>query len=147
MRPVALGRRNWIHIGSKEAGQYPARVTPAAVPGSVCAFECRHDLPVVFSPTPAAAARLMERLAFYFARECVEAANGLWRASTAPYPHRHYTPYGPGTAPPGGLGLANGRAGPARAGRRVAQGLCGFPRQKPGVRHENSAPTSIATSG
>jgi DNA excision repair protein ERCC-4 len=55
------------------AGRYRSRIVPAAVLGSVCAFEVRYDLPVVFSPTPQAAARLVERWAFYFARECVEA--------------------------------------------------------------------------
>jgi len=40
---------------------------------------CRRSSPA----TPQAAAHLVERWAFYFARECVEAVNGLWRASTA----------------------------------------------------------------
>ena len=46
---------------------------------SVCAFEVRYDLPVVFVPTAKAGARLVERWAFYFARETVAVVNDLWR--------------------------------------------------------------------
>jgi hypothetical protein len=48
---------------------------------TLCAFEVRYDLPVVFVPSPEDGARLIERWAFYFARETVEAVNGLWRAT------------------------------------------------------------------
>jgi hypothetical protein len=44
---------------------------------SVCAFEARYDLPVVFVPTAKAGARLVERWAFYFARETVAVVNDL----------------------------------------------------------------------
>ncbi len=37
-------------------------------------------LPVVFVPTAQAGARLVERWAFYYARETVAGVNDLWRA-------------------------------------------------------------------
>jgi hypothetical protein len=43
------------------------------------AFEVRYDLPVVFVPTVQAGARLVERWAFYFARQSVETVNNLLR--------------------------------------------------------------------
>ena len=66
-----------------QAMRYRSRMAPAAVLGSLCAFEVRYDVPVVFCRSPQAAARLVERWAFYFARECVESVNGLWRAQAA----------------------------------------------------------------
>ena len=63
------------------AGQYHSNIKPNAVLASVCAFEVRYDLPVVFVPTAQAGARLVERWAFYFAREVVQAVNDLWRAT------------------------------------------------------------------
>jgi DNA excision repair protein ERCC-4 len=65
-------------------GRYRSRITPQSVLGSLGAFEVRYDVPVVFCPTPALAARQIERWAFYFARECVEAVNGLCRAVAVP---------------------------------------------------------------
>ena len=41
----------------------------------------RFDTPVVFRHTPEAAARQIETWAFYFARECVAAVNGLRRGT------------------------------------------------------------------
>ena len=38
------------------AGHYHSKITPKAVPASVCAFEVRYDLPVVFVPTAQEAA-------------------------------------------------------------------------------------------
>jgi hypothetical protein len=49
--------------------------------GTMAGFEMRYDLPVCFCPTAEAAARQVERWAFYFARECVAAVNGLRRAT------------------------------------------------------------------
>jgi hypothetical protein len=40
-------------------------------------------VPVVFAATPEAAARRIESWAWYFAREAIEAANGLLRGATA----------------------------------------------------------------
>jgi DNA excision repair protein ERCC-4 len=63
------------------AGQYQSNIKPNAVLASVCAFEVRYDLPVVFVPTAQARARLVARWTFYFARETVAVVNDLWRAS------------------------------------------------------------------
>ena len=62
------------------AGQYHSNMKPKAVLASVCAFEVRYDLPVVWAATPGAAARQIERWAFYYAREAVGVVNDLWRA-------------------------------------------------------------------
>ena len=48
---------------------------------TVCAFEVRYDLPVVFVSTAQAGARLVERWAFYYARQAVETVNDLWRGN------------------------------------------------------------------
>jgi DNA excision repair protein ERCC-4 len=63
------------------AGQYHSNIKPNAVLATVWAFEVRYDLPVVFVQTAKAGARLVERWAFYFARQTVETVNDLWRAN------------------------------------------------------------------
>lgn len=73
-RLLVVGRR-----GEIEVQRYRSRISPKAVLGSLSAWECRFDLPVVFSPTPEDAARELERWSWYFAREMVETLNGLWR--------------------------------------------------------------------
>jgi DNA excision repair protein ERCC-4 len=65
------------------AGQYHSNIKPAAVLATVCAFEMRYDLPVVFVPTAQAGARLVEKWAFYFARQAVETVNNLWQSTRA----------------------------------------------------------------
>jgi hypothetical protein len=57
----------------------PSDIKPNAVLMTFCAFEVRYDLPVVFVPTAEVGARLVERRAFYFARQIVETVNNLWR--------------------------------------------------------------------
>jgi DNA excision repair protein ERCC-4 len=57
-----------------------SRISPRAIWGTLWAFEARYEVPVVFRHTPEAAARQIETWAFYFARECVAAVNGLRRA-------------------------------------------------------------------
>jgi DNA excision repair protein ERCC-4 len=71
-------------IGSEAeilAGQYHSNMKPKAVLATLCAFEVRYDLPVVYVPTAQAGARLVERWAFYYAREMVGVLNDLWRAN------------------------------------------------------------------
>ena len=65
------------------AGQYHSNIKSNAMLATVCAFEMRYDLPVVFVSTPKAGARLVERWAFYFARQTVETVNSLWNASAS----------------------------------------------------------------
>jgi DNA excision repair protein ERCC-4 len=67
--------------GEIEVQRYHSRISPKSVLGSLAAWECRFDLPVVFAPTPTEAADQIERWAWYFAREVVEATNNLWRAA------------------------------------------------------------------
>ncbi len=54
------------------AGHYQSNIKPNAVLATVCAFEV-YDLPVVFVSTARAGGRLVERWAFYFARETLAA--------------------------------------------------------------------------
>ena len=75
-RLLVIGTRQEI-----EAGAYRSSVRPAAVLGTLSAFEVRYDCPVVFADDPAAGAALVERWAWYAAREHVEAANGLLRGT------------------------------------------------------------------
>lgn len=63
------------------AGEYHSNIKPQAVMATLCAFEVRYDLPVVFVPSPENGARLIERWAFYFARESVQVVNDLWRGT------------------------------------------------------------------
>lgn len=64
-----------------EAHQYRGQIAPAAVMGSLAAWEVRFNVPVVFSPSPAAAALRVERWAHYYARELHQSANALRRAA------------------------------------------------------------------
>jgi DNA excision repair protein ERCC-4 len=69
-------------IGTREdiaAGHYHSRISPKAVLATLDAFEVRYDLPVVFTETPEAAAKLIERWAWFFAREVVQNGNNLLR--------------------------------------------------------------------
>jgi DNA excision repair protein ERCC-4 len=65
------------------AGQYHSNIKPQAITGTLHAFEVRYDVPVVFCETPEIAGRLIERWAFWFAREMVETVNALWRGGKA----------------------------------------------------------------
>jgi len=58
-------------------GDYHSSANPKAVLGTIAAFEIRYEVPVVFSPTPADAGRLIERWAIYFSREVVLNATHL----------------------------------------------------------------------
>jgi DNA excision repair protein ERCC-4 len=71
-------------IGSRgeiEMQRYQSRIAPKAVLGSLNAWECRYDIPVVFAATPEIASRQIEVWAWYFCREYVETVNDLLRAS------------------------------------------------------------------
>ena len=73
-------------VGSREEierAEYRSRITPAAVLATLTTIEARFDVPAVFAATPAAAARMVETWAWYFAREVVESANGLLRGTEA----------------------------------------------------------------
>jgi DNA excision repair protein ERCC-4 len=61
-------------------GDYRSNIKPAAVLGTLRAFEVRYNVPVVFCETAESAASRIELWAFYFAREMVQAVNELWRS-------------------------------------------------------------------
>jgi len=67
--------------GDIEAGAYRSTIKPAAVLGTLAAFEVRYDCPIVFEPDPASAARRVEVWAWYAAREHVEEVNALLRGT------------------------------------------------------------------
>jgi ERCC4-type nuclease len=73
-RLLIIGRREQV-----ERGDYTSKITPAAVLGSLSAFEIRYSVPVVWTDTPEEGAALVERWAWYFSREHVEAINSLFR--------------------------------------------------------------------
>jgi ERCC4-type nuclease len=78
--------RRLLVVGTREdiaAGRYHSRIAPKAILATLGAFEVRYRIPVVHVPTPEAAAREIERWAWYFAREVVENANDLLRGSKA----------------------------------------------------------------
>jgi len=76
--------RRLFVIGTREeieAGAYRSNVQPAAVLGTLAAFEVRYDCPVVFETDPASAALRVEVWAWYAAREHVEQVNGMLRGT------------------------------------------------------------------
>jgi len=71
-------------VGSEEeilAARYHSAITPKAVMATLGAFEARYDLPVVFRPSPQAAAQQIERWAYWYARECMLSATRLTKAN------------------------------------------------------------------
>jgi DNA excision repair protein ERCC-4 len=81
--------RRLLIIGTEEdiwRQKYQSNIMPKAVMATLCAFEIRYDVPVVFSPDPEKAGALVERWAFWFARETVETLNELSRRT----PARHF---------------------------------------------------------
>ena len=73
-------------VGSEEQiwrCQYHSSIAPKAILATLAAFEVRYDCPVVFRPTPEAAARQIESWAFWYAREMIETVNNLWRGVEA----------------------------------------------------------------
>ncbi|MBU4200069.1 MAG: ERCC4 domain-containing protein [Verrucomicrobia bacterium] len=80
-RLLIIGQR-----GEVEQKHYRSTITPAAVMGSLAAFEIRYDIPAVWADTPEAGAALVERWAWYFARQQVESLNDLFRKSAISTP-------------------------------------------------------------
>jgi DNA excision repair protein ERCC-4 len=76
-RLLIVGTRREI-----EDGAYRSRITPAAVLGTLAAFEVRYEIPVVFEPDPEAAARRVECWGWYFAREHVQSVNALMKTAS-----------------------------------------------------------------
>ena len=80
-RLLVVGQRCEI-----ELKRYRSAISPAAVIGTLAAFEARYDIQVVYGNTPEKSADLVERWAWYFARECVECVNNLFRNTLTPSP-------------------------------------------------------------
>ena len=80
-RLLVVGQRCEI-----ELKRYRSAIAPAAVIGTLAAFEARYDIQVVYGNTPEKSADLVERWAWYFARECVECVNNLFRNTVIPAP-------------------------------------------------------------
>jgi DNA excision repair protein ERCC-4 len=68
--------------GEIELGRYVSRISPKSVLGSLSAWECRYDCPIVYAATPEEAAREVERWVWYFTREVIENVNDIWRAAS-----------------------------------------------------------------
>jgi ERCC4-type nuclease len=62
--------------GAIDMGQYRSRVAPKAIRHSLYSLEAKF-VPVVWAPTPAAGAELVERWAFWFARSVLESARKI----------------------------------------------------------------------
>jgi ERCC4-type nuclease len=71
-------------VGSEQeilAGRYYSAIKPQAVLATLGAFEARYDLAVVYKATPEDAARQIERWAYWFSREVIQAAASLQKAN------------------------------------------------------------------
>jgi hypothetical protein len=74
--------RRLLIVGTREeieAGVYRSNIKPAAVLGSLAAWEIRYDAPIVFEADPEAAGRRVESWVFWFAREHFECMNAMLR--------------------------------------------------------------------
>jgi len=73
-RLLVIGQRSEI-----EQHAYRSKAAPAAILGSLWAFEVRFNVPVVFAQTPDDGAETVERWAFYALRERMKEADELRR--------------------------------------------------------------------
>lgn len=80
-RLVIVGHRAEI-----TAQHYRGRTTPKAILNTLAAFEARYDLPVIWCPTPEAAALQVESWVWWYSREVVKAANELLTGTKNPEP-------------------------------------------------------------
>jgi len=81
-RMRAFDFRRLLVVGSLtdiECHNYRSQANPKAIIASLTAFEVRYSLPVCFRETPEAAAVQVERWAFYFLRERLNAAADIMR--------------------------------------------------------------------
>lgn len=76
-RLLIIGQREEV-----ELKHYRATITPAAVLGSLAAWEIRYSVPVVWTATPDEGAALVELWVWYFSREHVEQVNRLFRGTS-----------------------------------------------------------------
>jgi ERCC4-type nuclease len=76
-RLLIIGNRHDL-----ESGSYRSNATPLAMVNSLHAFEARY-VPVVWAPSPSAGAALVERWAYWHAREIVRAAERITTTAVA----------------------------------------------------------------
>lgn len=72
--------RRLLVVGTAQeiaTGQYRSAIRPRSVLATLSTIEARFDVPVVFQPDPAAAARQVEDWVWWYAREIVLSANEL----------------------------------------------------------------------
>lgn len=67
-----------------EQRRYRSNLSPKAILSTLAAFEVRHDVPVVWAGSAEEASALIERWAWWFARETIEQANDLLRSPARP---------------------------------------------------------------
>lgn len=67
-------------VGSREdieQHNYRSKALPKAILNTLSAFECRYDLPIVYTPTAEAAAMLVESWVYWNAREALKRVEAL----------------------------------------------------------------------
>jgi ERCC4-type nuclease len=75
-RLLVIGSR-----GEIEVQRYHSKISAKSVLGSLAAWECRYNIPIVYSATTTEAALEVERWCWYYCKEYVETVNDLWRAT------------------------------------------------------------------
>src|SRR5258708_6345846 len=76
--------RRLLIVGTEKeiwAGRYRSSIKPQSIMGSLSAWQMRFDCPPVFRTTAQSAAALVERWAYWFARECLIVAINLTKAN------------------------------------------------------------------
>ncbi len=76
--------RRLLIVGTREEierHEYRSQIAPAAVLGTLSAFEVRYDCPVVYAPDPAAAAAQVEMWAWHAVREHLRAVGSLTKGA------------------------------------------------------------------
>ena len=79
-RLAGIDFRRLLIIGTESEiieSRYRSEIAPAAVMGSLHAWEARYNVPVVFSDNPASGADLVETWAYYYTREIIRRADTL----------------------------------------------------------------------
>ncbi len=74
--------RRLLIVGARveiEQGRYRSHIKPAAVLGSLAAWEFRFDVPIVYEPDPVKAGAMVETWGWYAAREAIQTVNAMQR--------------------------------------------------------------------
>lgn len=87
-----------------EAKRYGSSITPKAVLSTLAVIEARFDVPVVHVKNAAEGAEVIERWAWWYAREAVERCNELLRATEREDVQRLHSPVKTSLRPAAGIG-------------------------------------------